>query len=273
MRKLSAVFCIFLCLVGLSVSAFAVVDAPSTAYTNLEWLEEVEPGSWEINFEFTDEALADSEKMEDYVNVMSDCNNPDNIFLVDLSNKNQIQFYSFDRDSFHYKAGSGVYANFNFYSADTISYVTLNRYSSGVDSGKFFVSASGYEGRLTLDGEKGEYISFNNSVWSNASTLMAPNQKFMSDIDTLKINDNYGEEEPDPPSSSEPDPPSIPETSFPEVGLIENEYVPYDTRYWNEFSDLVLAYIGSSTNVGFLCLAIILGLWLIIRIVKHFTKG
>ncbi len=49
--------------------------------------------------------------------------------------------------------------------------------------------------------------------------------------------------------------------------------IVWDTAYLSKFFEILKSYIGSATNIGILALAGILGLWLLIRVVKHFTKG
>lgn len=77
--------------------------------------------------------------------------------------------------------------------------------------------------------------------------------------------------EPEPPVSSEPPPPPYMPT-IPEIGKIEDKYIPYDTTIWNYFLKYVMNAIGKSANYGFLILAIILAFWLITRIVRIFSR-
>lgn len=73
-------------------------------------------------------------------------------------------------------------------------------------------------------------------------------------------------------SSSEPSS-STPAIDFPVIPPSDSEYVPYDTTLWNSFLDNIKQSVGSSTNIGFLVLAFIAAILIVIRVVKMFTKA
>lgn len=88
--------------------------------------------------------------------------------------------------------------------------------------------------------------------------------------------DDMGSNAPDPPPTSsepepEPTPPQIPD--FPTVGKYDNKYIVYDTTKWNGFASTIKGYIGSATNIGLVILAILVGIWIVIWIVKRFSKA
>lgn len=85
---------------------------------------------------------------------------------------------------------------------------------------------------------------------------------------TVAVHTSYeGEAPPEPPEPPKPEIPLIPE-----IPKIDNEYVPYDTSKWNGFLLHISKSIGSSTNIGFKIFGIILGIYVIIRVIKKFTK-
>lgn len=79
-------------------------------------------------------------------------------------------------------------------------------------------------------------------------------------------------EKPNPPASSEPAPPTVSYPDFPTIGSTDNKYVPYDTTAWNIFSEFIKGRIGAAVNIGLLVLAVIMGIFLVIRVVKMFIK-
>lgn len=79
--------------------------------------------------------------------------------------------------------------------------------------------------------------------------------------------------EPDPPTPSEPDPPPpVSYPDFPVVGPTDNRYIPYDTTVWNQFADHIKKTLGALVPVCLICLSIILGIRVVVKLVNHFAK-
>lgn len=65
-------------------------------------------------------------------------------------------------------------------------------------------------------------------------------------------------------SDYNPTPPSIPEG--------DPKYVPYKTSIWESFLAYIKKSIGAATNIGFLIFAVIFAIYLIVRIIKWFSR-
>lgn len=79
--------------------------------------------------------------------------------------------------------------------------------------------------------------------------------------------------EPDPPTPSEPDPPPpVSYPDFPVVGPADNQYIPYDVTVWNQFADHIKKTLGALVPVCLICLSIILGIRVVVKLVNHFAK-
>lgn len=75
--------------------------------------------------------------------------------------------------------------------------------------------------------------------------------------------------DPDP----DPDPPIVIPPVEPPVTPDGNpDFVPYDTSVWDSFFKWVSSSIGNAVNIGLMALAIIMGIYIVIAIVKKFTK-
>lgn len=79
--------------------------------------------------------------------------------------------------------------------------------------------------------------------------------------------------EPDPPTPSKPDPPPpVSYPDFPVVGPADNQYIPYDVTVWNQFADHIKKTLGALVPVCLICLSIILGIRVVVKLVNHFAK-
>lgn len=79
--------------------------------------------------------------------------------------------------------------------------------------------------------------------------------------------------EPDPPVSSEPDPPPpVSYPDFPVVGPTDNKYIPYDVTVWNRFADHIKKTLGTLVPICLICLSVILGIRVVVKLVNHFAK-
>lgn len=86
------------------------------------------------------------------------------------------------------------------------------------------------------------------------------------------IVDNLDNPMPDNPSGGDdigggdynPTPPNIPEG--------DSKYVPYKTSIWESFLSHIKKSIGAATNIGFLIFAVIFAIYLIVRIIKWFSR-
>lgn len=93
---------------------------------------------------------------------------------------------------------------------------------------------------------------------------------FVEGINSIQITDDL-EGEPEPEPEPDPKPPYNPQ--LPTIPEGNPEYVPYDTSIWEKFLTHIKGNIGSSTSVGFLILAAILGVLIVIRVVRKFSKA
>ena len=83
---------------------------------------------------------------------------------------------------------------------------------------------------------------------------------------------------PEPPEPSEPSEPEEPKPPVvippvtPSIPKGDGKYICYDTSVWTGFLDYVLKAIGNGTNVGLRAFYYILGIWIVIWVVRKFTK-
>lgn len=55
--------------------------------------------------------------------------------------------------------------------------------------------------------------------------------------------------------------------------LAQSDWVVWDTTYINRWLEIVKSYIGPAVGIGIIAFAVIMGILICIRIVKHFTRG
>lgn len=126
-------------------------------------------------------------------------------------------------------------------------------------------------GKFLLWGTSRNVIAFNsgNLNLDSSMTTAIVEPLNPTHIGQLGIIDNLSTPEPDPdpplPPVNPPKPPEIPEG--------DPTYVPYDTSIWNKFLSYVQGNIGSAVNIGLIIFAAIFGIWLVVKVVKYFTKG
>ncbi len=118
------------------------------------------------------------------------------------------------------------------------------------------------------------FYFFDNGIRSVLESVSSRYYGVITDMQTFVVKDDVREDEPDPepPSSSEPDEPTISPPKEPEVPAGNPEYVVYNTSIWLTFFRWVRRHIGNAVFVGFLVLAAIMGIYLILRIIKHYSR-
>ena len=129
---------------------------------------------------------------------------------------------------------------------------------------------------LLDDGRKSNgtifYSRIIGGVWGNAPV----DSKFinLNRTGSLYIVDNLNPEPepPDPPPTPPTPPdPEQPPLEYPTFPKVEGDYIAYDTTIWNSFADRIRSSIGSAANIGLQLLAIILGIYVVIKIIRLFS--
>lgn len=271
-RRLAAVACALICVLGLSVQSFAAVerytyDECVTKYSTIKWGQGYSrSGSSleiDVSFEGASDAAKDAWKM-----VMGEwLNDPDYAVIFSLGSSN---FW--------------VYANrvadfTGFTYTGNVTSQCLQFSSSGYYFYFSYVSGSWSLNIFNTNNRSNSVTSAGNLLYRSAEPFVSDSRNpktsyILSDIDTLIINDDVRDNEPDPPptSSSEPDKPVVTPPKEPEVPAGNPEYVVYNTGLWLTFFRWVRRHIGNAVFVGFLVLAAVMGIYLILRIIKHYSR-
>ena len=270
-----ALACALICVLGLSVQSFAAVerytyDECVTKYSTMKWGQGYSrSGSSleiDVSFEGASDAAKDAWKM-----VMGEwLNDPDYAVIFSLGSSN---FW--------------VYANrvadfTGFTYTGNVTSQCLQFSSSGYYFYFSYVSGSWSLNIFNTNNRSNSVTSAGNLLYRSAEPFVSDSRNpktsyILSDIDTLIINDDVRDNEPDPPptSSSEPEEPSAPSIIPPVDPVIPEgnpEYVVYPTSIWLSFFRWVRWHIGNGVFTGFSLLAAIIGIYLILRIVKHYSR-
>lgn len=266
LKRLLALGCALVCVLALSVPSFAEVSN----LTYDECVSKYSASGWGKGYSRTGTVLdidvsfdgASEEAKEAWKLVMQDwLNDPDYAVIFCLGSSsfwvyaNRIS----DFTGFTYTnnvgnqclqfSSPGYYFYFSYSSGWSLSIFNINNRSNSVTS-------SG--------------IPLYRSAQSLVSDERNPRTSYiLSDIYTLIVNDDITPDEPDPPS--EPEIPVTPPNE-PEVPAGNPEYVVYNTGLWLIFFRWVRRHIGNAVFVGFIVLAAVMGIYLILRIIKHYSR-
>lgn len=136
-----------------------------------------------------------------------------------------------------------------------------------------YVSGSWSLNIFNTNNRSNSVTSTGNPLYRSAESLVSdvrnPRTSYiLSDIYTLIVNDDIT---PDEPDSSVPEVPVDPPKE-PEVPAGNPEYVVYNTGLWLTFFRWVRRHIGNAVFVGFIVLAAVMGIYLILRIIKHYSR-
>lgn len=169
--------------------------------------------------------------------------------------------------------------------ANRVSDFTGFTYTNNVGSQCLQFSSPGYYFYFNYVSDSWSFSLFKNADTSNSVTSLSkplyrsaqslvsdernPRTSYiLSDIYTLIVNDDIT---PDEPDSSVPEVPVDPPKE-PEVPAGNPEYVVYNTGLWLTFFRWVRRHIGNAVFVGFIVLAAVMGIYLILRIIKHYSR-
>ena len=263
-KRFLALACALVCVLALSVQSFAAVNV--TNYTVSQLPENAR------NFL---EAVTDNGIYQ--VNVCLD-DHPDNVkdawqtvMGSWLNDPDYYVFFSFGLSIFSVRAGpkssfgprAGV-SGFHFFDG---YYFSFHLYGDNSHELLHFSEASASKplGLISAD----YYYRSANALFSDSKfSSVSGSYRIISDIDTLIINDDIT---PDEPDSSVPEVPVDPPKE-PEVPAGNPEYVVYNTGLWLTFFRWVRRHIGNAVFVGFIVLASVMGIYLILRIIKHYSR-
>ena len=283
-KRLLVLCCVLVSVLGLSVSAFAMGVAGDDAYTRISGLIDNGDGLYSLDFNFSEETLASADYQK-FVEVMDEyaAASPGRTVLFSwrdagISSGN-VYIGVFDTDEFYCKRASS----------------TSSSIQVGVNGGdSCLITVNRGEPYDTLSVQKEFYMSYGLSseayYWGLGveDLPILGNPMYLDKIHTLQINDNGGEDEPEPPSSSEesssPSFPSLPQPSppqeqgkqdklyWPELFKYNSDYIPYDWSIWEELKSYLLNTIAALTPVAWILFALIVGILLVNKIVKEWTR-
>lgn len=260
-KRFLALACALVLVLGLSVSSFALSVTNYTVSQLSEnarnFLEAVtDNGIYQVNVCLDDQP--DNVKDAWQTVMGSWFNNPDYYVLFSLTSS-VFKVTAGSKSSFFSKSGSSGL----FLSGGYCFYFHI----SGNDFRKLSLFQDVSSSVPLLNGDY--FYRSANALFSDSKfSSVSGSYKIISDIDTLIINDDIT---PDEPDSSVPEVPVDPPKE-PEVPTGNPEYVVYNTSIWLTFFRWVRRHIGNAVFVGFLVLAAIMGIYLILRIIKHYSR-
>ncbi len=283
-KRLLVLCCVLVSVLGLSVSAFAMGVAGDDAYTRISGLIDNGDGLYSLDFNFSEETLASADYQK-FVEVMDEYVSPSPGRTVLISwrdagiSSGSVYIGIFDTSQFYCKkASNGISLQMGVNGGDSCL-ITVNRSTTAYD---------------TLFIQDVFYMSYGLSseayYWGLGveDLPILGNPMYLDKIYALQINDNGGEEEPEPPSSSEessissvpslPEPPPPQEQGkqdklyWPELFKYNSDYIPYDWSIWQELKSYLLNTIAALTPVAWILFALIVGILLVNKIVKEWTR-
>ncbi len=274
-RRIVCLACALICVLGLSVQSFALVqevnysDVPSHAKMLIQPVSE-DSGIYSLDVHFEGSAYDTADSREAWKMVMGEWLNDPDYQVIFTFSYSYFWVYAAPKDSISSTSTnltSSTGYMFSFYTGASSAQIgQLYQFKTG--SWSTVVSSS--------SGQVSQYY-FDNGVRSLLESIPSRTYGIVKDMTTLIINDDVRDNEPDPPptSSSEPEEPSAPSIIPPVDPVIPEgnpEYVVYPTSIWLSFFRWVRWHIGNGVFTGFSLLAAIIGIYLILRIVKHYSR-
>ena len=262
-KRFLALACALICVLGLSVQSFAAVteltyDQCVSKYSG--WGKGYSRNGTVLDIDVSFDGASDEAK-EAWQMVMKDwLNDPDYAVIFCLGSSS---FW--------------VYANrisdfTGFTYTNNVSNQCLQFSSPGYYF--YFSYSSGWSLSIFNTNDRSNSVtSLGNPLYRSAQSLVSDERNprtsyILSDIYTLIVNDDIT---PDEPDSSVPEVPVDPPKE-PEVPAGNPEYVVYNTGLWLTFFRWVRRHIGNAVFVGFIVLASVMGIYLILRIIKHYSR-
>lgn len=283
-KRLVAVICAMMCLLGLSVQSFATIKNVSYASASAEMkryypLLEGSSDTCVLNVSFENSSVSNLDEAKTaWKMVMGEWLNDPEYTVLFTMQTSPISVYACKTSNFlgFLRSSSGIYsANFgaDFYH---FSFHTSRDYGGEFPLYSFRHYPDGYA--------VGNFVS-SNAVWYKSASALASRSdcpgavQIYSDINTIVVNDDIQTQEPDPPSSSsEPDPlpplPSEPDEPWtpagpPDFGDVDSEYLPYDSSVFESLMWYLRDVIGSAGRVILLIVFLLTVVPLIRAALKH----
>lgn len=109
---------------------------------------------------------------------------------------------------------------------------------------------------------------------ASAATNMTWNWKKTTPFEVI-FDDDLPPKPPDPPPSFPEFPPIvIPPMDPPDlVPPYDDKYIWYDPSVWEDFFKHISKDIGSAVNIGIILIGLLFGIYLIIRVIRHYVRG
>lgn len=282
-KRLLAAMCAMMCLLGLSVQAFASIRNVSYADAAAELkryfpLLEGTTDTCVLNVSFENSSVANLEEAKEaWKMVMGEWLNDPEYTVLFAMQTSPVTVYACKTSNFSGWSGSGSSRSANF-SGD---FYEFSFYTSRDTGGIFPLN------RFVHSSNGGQVSSFvsPNTVWYKSAAALASRSDcpgavgIYQDINTIVVRDDIQTQEPDPPSSSsEPDPipplPSEPDEPWtpagpPDFGEVDSEYLPYDSSVFESLMWYLRDVIGSAGRVILLIVFLLTVVPLIRAALKH----
>lgn len=274
-KRLLAVICAMMCLLGLSVQSFANANSFSYVTYSSSGISSLSNSSFssgtltiDVVFEG---APGDSQQARDaWHTVMGDWLHDDNYSVFFEFSRSYFYVYAFPRDSVVFGA-TYFYSRFGyrFYFQSLNGKVIIREFKSSND-----------DVQIPVHSGSSKFLYKNIVPVISDSSFSGTGYKVLSDVDTLVIQDDITPDEPEPPSSSsepgdplpplpsEPDEPWTP-AGPPDFGEVDSEYLPYDSSVFESLMWYLRDVIGSAGRVILLIVFLLTVVPLIRAALKH----
>lgn len=265
-KRFLALACALVCVLALSVPSFALVqevnysDLPSYLRSLVQPVSE-ESGIYLANLHFEGSVYNTSENRDAWKMVMGEWLNDPDYQVIFTFSYSYFWVYAAPKDAITVTSTnltSSTGYMFSFYTASTPQQM-----------GQLFQAKSGPWSTVatSASGPPAQFY-FDNGIRSSLESISSRTYGLVKDMSTIIIKDDVRDDEPD---ISAPEVPIEPPKE-PEVPAGNPEYVVYNTSIWLTFFRWVRRHIGNAVFVGFLVLAAIMGIYLILRIIKHYSR-
>ena len=265
-KRFLALACALVLVLGLSVPSFALVqevnysDLPSLLKSLVQPVSE-ESGIYLANFHFEGSSYNTSENRDAWKMVMGEWLNDPDYQVIFTFSSTYFWVYAAPKDAITVTSTnltSSTGYMFSFYTA-----------ASSQQMGQLFQAKSGPWSTVatSASGPPAQFY-FDNGIRSSLQSISSRTYGLVKDMSTIIIKDDVRDDEPD---ISAPEVPIEPPKE-PEVPAGNPEYVVYKTGLWLTFFRWVRRHIGNAVFVGFLVLAAVMGIYLILRIIKHYSR-
>ena len=283
-KRLVAVICAMMCLLGLSVQSFATIKNVSYASASAEMkryypLLEGSSDTCVLNVSFENSSVLNLDEAKTaWKMVMGEWLNDPEYTVLFAMQTSPVTVYACKTSNFSGWSGSGSSRSANF-SGDFYEFCFYtSRDTGGIFPLNRFVHSSN-------GGQVSSFVS-PNTVWYKSAVALASRSDcpgavgIYQDINTIVVRDDIRADEPEPPSSSsepgdplpplpsEPDEPWTP-AGPPDFGEVDSEYLPYDSSVFESLMWYLRDVIGSAGRVILLIVFLLTVVPLIRAALKH----